>query len=168
MTQATPEILVVGVGSSHGDDRAGWLVVEQLAMVISAPPVALRQAGKPIDLIDWLPAAALVVCDACRAGGRPASVRRWRWPADRDALAAACWTGTHDWPLPATLELADRLSALPPHVTVWGIEIAQTGGEGASAAVRRAARVVAEQIVDELLGLLDRSHMELKRCTNDR
>lgn len=75
-----PQVLVVGIGSSHGDDMAGWEVVDRLlddrlsaatsqlkaddASIGDRRPLALRdssqvelrKASVPHDLLDWLEA----------------------------------------------------------------------------------------------------------------
>ena len=44
--------LVVGVGSHHGDDQAGWLVADLLAASASED-VAVRKAKTPAEILDW-------------------------------------------------------------------------------------------------------------------
>lgn len=84
------ETLFVGVGSPHGDDRAGWLVADALSDLFGTdvstqasgtlnagglpsrkyPSLAIRKTCIPADLLDWLDGAAkLIICDAlCGAG----------------------------------------------------------------------------------------------------
>jgi hydrogenase maturation protease len=111
--------LLVGIGSPHGDDRAGWEVVDRLAS--RAPEgVVIRQAQVPMDLLGWLDDfERLVVCDAAHHLGPPGHTCRWKWPADE--IEATAWSGTHHLSLAATLALADRLGRSPPDVIVWAI-----------------------------------------------
>jgi|GEM_PF-5334548 len=51
----TSRILLAGLGSPHGDDQAGWLMVEQLAEAFSGEDcVECRKVSNPIDLFDWI------------------------------------------------------------------------------------------------------------------
>jgi hydrogenase maturation protease len=113
-------VLLVGLGSPHGDDRAGW----QAAAALASPPVGglcVRTAVAPIEILDWLDGQRrLVVCDAAVGTGRAGELARWTWPDQR--LAAVGFRGTHDLSLVTVLELAGRLGRLPPEVVVWTIE----------------------------------------------
>ncbi len=122
-------ILLVGIGSPHGDDRAGWLVADALAVhaarAAAGTPdssgVKIRKAATPAELLDWLDGARrLLVCDAVCGAGAPGTLHRWHWP---DAcIAQVRSAGSHDFDLAAALELAAGLGRLPPEVIVWGIE----------------------------------------------
>ena len=52
--RATPasRVLVVGVGSPHGDDQAGWRVADDVAAVLGGA-IAVRKASVPHDVLDW-------------------------------------------------------------------------------------------------------------------
>lgn len=142
--------LVVGLGSTHGDDRVGWLVVEQLR---GRAPVAfgLRTASSPAQILDWLSGVSrLFVCDACRGAGQPGSISRWSWPTGE--LYRLRSASTHRLGLAEVLELATRLNRAPPEIAVWGIEIEDAQPmHGLSPAVTRAADVVAETIYRETI-----------------
>jgi len=113
--------LVVGIGSPHGDDRAGWIVADRVARAASEARVAVRIARSPIEAVDWLDGVRhLVLCDACRGLGPYGTTRRWEWPIPVDARMD--WSGTHDMPLPAVLALAERLGKLPSRVVIWAVE----------------------------------------------
>lgn len=118
----TMNTFIVGIGSPHGDDQAGWLVAERLAEMFGRrEDVAVRKATSPAEILAWLDNTdRLIVCDACRGLGRVGKVKRWTWP-DRQ-LVDATLSGTHDLSLPATLRLADRLDRLPQSVAVWSVE----------------------------------------------
>jgi hydrogenase maturation protease len=157
--------LVVGIGSPHGDDQAGWLVAERLAddpgigteSVLKGtkasghcPTVIVRKATSPGELLVWLDGLdRLVICDACRGLGRVGAVREWTWPVHE--FADAAWSGTHDLPLPAVLELAQRLRRLPPRVTIWSVEGASNDALAAvSPEVAAALPSLVDQIKNEL------------------
>jgi hydrogenase maturation protease len=122
--------LYVGIGSSHGDDRAGWLVADALADSTARAQTAdmaefkVCKASTPADLLDWLNGARrLIICDAVRGAGAPGTLHRWQWPDARLGQVRSAWS--HDFGLAAVLELAASLGRLPPEVVVWGIEGAQ-------------------------------------------
>jgi len=67
-------ILVVGVGSSHGDDQVGWFVAKEL-MQRSMRNCQVRIAATPLEILNWLEDFTLVhVIDACQGGGRPGTI----------------------------------------------------------------------------------------------
>jgi hydrogenase maturation protease len=154
--------LFVGIGSPHGDDRAGWLVADALAQAcahVAAPTnggsalrrtVTIRKAGVPADLLDWMEGAAtLIVCDAVRGAGMPGTLHQWRWPdAGIERYHSA---GSHDLGLSGVLELAEKLGRLPPEVIVWGIEIGPVvPAAGASPQVLEALPDLVRRIWSEL------------------
>lgn len=135
--------LVVGLGSPHGDDQAGWLVADRLAAE-RLPHGVIRRARVPLDLIDWLDGIArLVLCDACAAIGTPGQVHRWRWP--HSAIARCRSLGSHDFGASNVLELAETLGMLPDEVLIWGIEVGDSseGGEISPALAEAVGRTAA-------------------------
>jgi hydrogenase maturation protease len=142
-------VLLVGLGSPHGDDRAGW---EAAAALVSLQlgGLCVRKAGAPIAVLDWLDGQRrLVVCDAAVGTGRAGELVRWTWPDQR--LTAVGFRGTHDLSLVAVLQLAGRLGRLPPEVVVWTIE-AQSVEAGAelSPAVEGALPELVARLREEL------------------
>lgn len=120
------ETLIVGIGSAHGDDQIGWRVAERIEQGIGQAGARVRKARSPVELMDWLDGVQrLVICDACRGLGRVGQVQRWTWPAQN--VVGATWSGTHDLPLPAVLQLAERLGRLPPEVIIWSMEAGPAG-----------------------------------------
>lgn len=123
--------LFVGIGSSHGDDQAGWVAADRLRMhFASENQVLVRQAVIPADILDWLSGVDhLHLCDACQTGSAPATLHRWEWdlavhnePSDADARCVLRSSGSHNWGVVQTLQLAQRLAIAPSRVTLWGIE----------------------------------------------
>lgn len=114
--------LIVGLGSSHGDDRSGWLLVEILAAE-GLGPWQVKRASHPHQLLDWLEGVdRLIVADACQPAGSPGTLRRWSWPSPEILRLRSA--GTHDFDLATVLELAECLGGLPAEVTIWSIEAA--------------------------------------------
>jgi len=167
---STVRTLIVGLGSPHGDDQAGWLVADQLvahqhaahqhAAVLDPGDVAVRKAATPVDLIGWLDGIDhLLVCDACRGLGRVGAVRSWTWPASE--LEGANWSGTHDFALPAALQLAQRIGQLPPRVEIWSVE----GAHGDALAMMSPEVLSAlPELIDGMVKVVTQD----KRCTNKR
>jgi hydrogenase maturation protease len=80
--QPKSAVWIVGIGSPHGDDVAGWRTIDCLQQILDqqpgTPPTPashanarhpaqqLRKAAVPHDLLDWLlPDARVHVIDAC-------------------------------------------------------------------------------------------------------
>ena len=112
--------LFVGIGSPHGDDRAGWAIATGVGQ--RAPgALAVRCARKPVELLDWLDGVdALDICDAV-VNSHAGAIRCWMWPAVEIEQATFC--GTHDMALPDVLALAQELGRLPRQVRIWGVGI---------------------------------------------
>lgn len=157
--------LIVGIGSQHGDDQAGWLIAERLSAGLDQPRMSVRTAASPVQLLDWLGGVdRLIVCDACRGLGRIGEVRRWVWPAKE--LIEASWSGTHDLSLSMTLQLAGSLGRLPRDVVIWSVEVA----------VERTIDGISSEITSVLPEIVDRITRELacdvhekdETCMNSR
>lgn len=117
--------LLVGIGSPHGDDRAGWIVAQHLLKANNRVDVDVRWAESPTRLLDWLNGYdRLIVCDACRGSGDAGRIQRFLWPEIADFQISS--SGTHDLNLVQTLKSAEVLGKLPPDVVVWSIEVAET------------------------------------------
>lgn len=118
------QTLCVGIGSPHGDDQIGWLIVDRIAE-LRFQGVTARRALSPADLLDWLGNfSRLVVCDACRGTGRVGSIHRWVWP--NTVIETMPATNSHAFGLSSVLRLAENLGCLPSEVIVWAIEVSDT------------------------------------------
>lgn len=144
-----PRVLAVGIGSPHGDDQIGWVVVSELAKLLPSE-VEVKTARQPTELLDWLhDVDDLIVCDACQSGGAVGGLSRWTWPTD--SLATRERSGSHDLTLPYVLALAERLGKLPKRVTVWGIELSDASPIGSlSVAMKNAIPRIVQTIADGL------------------
>ena len=137
--------LVVGFGSHHGDDLAGWLVIDRL-MERGYPSDRLLRARHPAELIDAIDAQqTLLLCDACVGSGAPGTVRRWNWPTEQIVYARP--TGSHDLSLGDVLELARRIQSGPQMAEIWTVE-GTTWSPGASPSVEIAA--AATEVADAI------------------
>lgn len=150
-TAAEPRVRFVGLGSPHGDDRAGWEVADRLAAVV-VDPRTVRQAAVPTDLFDGLDDCdRLVVCDACRSGDRPGTATRRIWPLETTLPLRS--SGTHAFGLVDVLRMAETLGRLPREVVVWTIEGRDFApGSLPSADVSRAIVEVAERLLHDEFG----------------
>jgi len=148
----------VGIGSPHGDDQIGWIVVRELAAAMR-DEIEVHQATQPAELLDWLEEVhQLVICDACLTGGAAGEIHRWVWPTD--SLATHKRAGSHDLSLPFVLSLAERLGKLPPRVVVWGIEL---GDASPGAAISSSLRSAVSQIISRMIGELRSAPSEMEQ-----
>jgi Ni,Fe-hydrogenase maturation factor len=135
---------VVGIGSPHGDDRAGWAVIEALRGQLPSR-VSLHQAKVPLEVMDWLEGLVeLHLVDSGQADVAWGQPQRFQLVAEdrsspsslhfvacgpQDATApqplallpALRSAGTHQLDLLTVLELAKCLDRLPPQVVLWVI-----------------------------------------------
>lgn len=108
LPEAVP--LVVGIGSSHGDDRAGWAAVDALADLVGNRSI-LRKAAVPIDMLNWLNNVhELHIVDVCQIDGDTRTLQpvyRWDW----SVLPAAIGNSTQHEAQPIA---ALQTAKLPP------------------------------------------------------
>jgi hydrogenase maturation protease len=145
--------LLVGVGSTErSDDRVGLEVARALR---DRPELAVDIVEAPGDLtalLDlWTGRVRVILVDAIRTGAPAGTIHRWEG-ASLDRVPAEATVSSHGLSLLALLHLARALGRRPPDVTVWGIEIADTGpGERLSEAVARAVPEACRRIVADLV-----------------
>ena len=141
------ETLIVGLGSSHGDDQFGWRVAEQLMPLRDDLNITVRLARSPVEILGWLDEAErLIVCDACQDLGEPGRVHCWRWPDDN--LAELSFGGSHDLGLAAALDLAGRLGSLPADVSIW---CAEGTGFGTNASMSPPVQAAVIELIERLV-----------------
>ena len=139
--------LIIGLGSPHGDDRAGWAVVERLR---SRGGASARSARDGSDVLMALEGEDdVVLVDASAPSGCPGRLRAYTWPSP--ALGQARLLGTHALGLVEALRLAESLGSLPRRVRVLAIE-AESSEIGASlgpSVARAVDRLVEQLLADE-------------------
>lgn len=139
--------LFVGLGSHHGDDQAGWLVIDKLHQlgVSAADAVAL---AAPDEI--WhrhVHDRQVILCDASADPGREGTIRQWSWPG---VDLPDGRRGTHDFPLGAVLSLGQTLDLCPATVVIWTIAGSRfAAGDEMSASVRQAAETLANALFEE-------------------
>ena len=80
--------LIAGIGSPHGDDQAGWRVIEALQRIASTS-CRLLQVVVPHALLDQLDesVSALHVIDACLATAQDQPCQRYTMACSRGGSA---------------------------------------------------------------------------------
>ena len=144
-------VRIVGLGSPHGDDRAGWAALALLAERPLPAAIELRQCATPAtELWPALAGARRVVLVDAVADGTPGRILR----GGREELAAsrAGWS-SHGVALDTMLDLAQTFGTLPPELAWVGVTIdpARTAGEALSATVAAALPALAEAAIEEAL-----------------
>lgn len=137
-------VVVMGLGSEHGDDHFGWRVVSELhgcqTCIIS----------DSLSIADVPPGCEkLILVDACRGAGLPGSVHRFGWPDNRFVEQRV--TSSHGWGLTEGLLLAEALGRLPPRVVIFAVEAGgMEPGSGMSPEVAMSIPLVVDSIRKEI------------------
>lgn len=141
--------LVIGVGSPHGDDVAGWEAVS-LLRELHPTQAEYHKAAVPHDLIDWIiPDRPLHLID-----GLHAEIEHWQCHQITNLtsdttpfitnLASA---SSHQIDLLAVLKLAESLQRLPAQLWLWTIPIRETR---AGFPMRLETRQLVQQLAEAL------------------
>lgn len=143
------DVRIIGVGSPHGDDRAGWAALAALAGRALPSGVQLRTCVTPAtDLLPALRGARRAVFVDAVAGAAPGRIVR----GDRSALAARrAGPSSHGVDLCAMLELAEALGALPAELAWVGVTIdpRNASGDGLSPRVAAALPALGRAALEE-------------------
>jgi len=155
------ERLVVGIGSSHGDDQAGWLVADLLQQRLERGQVVLsgcgvRKAAVPLDLLHWLDGVSeLIICDACVAENPDATVQKLTLTDGDDGQLLEdprieipeTPRGSHGYGVMDVLQLLQKTLGRLPATTLWLIpgKVYSPGSE-VSEVVRKAVIQVAQEV----------------------
>lgn len=114
---------IIGIGSPHGADRAGWQLIERLSQrndlaghvcAVATPVEALNH----LDRCEYL-----LLIDACHTDLEIGSVIRLQWPDRR--LREHRSLSSHSWGVGETLALAEKLGRLPKTVVLLGLNVSQ-------------------------------------------
>ncbi len=136
---------VVGLGSHHGDDQAGWLVVSRLKQ-LGYPSPKLASLLHPAEMFDVIDAEQpLAICDACLGNDAPGSIRCFSWPTDKVVYERA--SVSHDLSLGDVMELGRELRCLPQQARIWTVNAdSWSAGSEPSLEVQAATIRVADAI----------------------
>lgn len=157
-------ILVVGIGSPHAEDQAGWLVAAEIAKS-ELPSVTVRVLKKPLDLLDHLNSSdriqQLHLIDACQCETEsPLELRRIQWPTD--CFDPKPESSTHGFSLNNVLELAAQMELLPQQVILWAIMFPQSADETSDQPdLQSRSETIAKQILESIA---EPSAMETQRA----
>lgn len=160
MTERSGGVIVIGLGSPFGDDRAGWRVAETLrdSLVLQAyfpDRLAVALCERPDRLPELMRGAArAIVVDAVRSGAPPGTQHR---VTDAAMPMPGRMLSTHGLDIASVLALARMLGELPPALELRGIEAGAAAGDDLSPEV--------EMAVVELVAGLER---ELSTCLSAR
>jgi hydrogenase maturation protease len=141
--------LIVGLGSPHGDDQVGWVVVDRLRPRLPAGITADKVKGG-LELLESLGGHdTAVLIDAVAPKGRPGTIRSFAWPTPE--LAHCARSSTHGLGLVQALQLAETLGRLPQRVNIYTIEAEDTSpGAPLSGNVARRLDAVVEAILRDV------------------
>ena len=151
---------ILGIGSPAGDDRAGWAAVEAVRASAWYRSRADRVQVECLDrpgtalLAAMQGATQVVLIDAMRSGATPGTVQRVE--LDRIAMQQTGGVSSHGFGLAEVLALGHALGALPPRLTLFGVEAGEaSGGEDLSAAVRAALPALVRRVQASVTGSND-------------
>ncbi|MDR3636374.1 MAG: hydrogenase maturation protease [Isosphaeraceae bacterium] len=138
--------LVIGLGSPHGDDQAGWALVDRLEQR------GMMSAQRVRDGVELLAALEghddVILVDASAPAGEPGRTRAFTWPCGE--LAEVPLLSTHGLGLVEALRMAETLGNLPRKVTIIAVESAAAlAGTPVSAAVEQALDGLAERLLSD-------------------
>ena len=139
---------IIGYGARFRRDDGAGLAAGRL--LLESPPQGaevLLAEGDGLDLLEKLKGAQkAVVIDAMRSGAAPGSVRLFR-PLSRGLPKKGFALSTHAVGLREAIELGRGLGALPPSLSVYGIEGEDFSlGEGLTPKVEAAVRKLARRL----------------------
>ena len=117
-------VRIIGIGSPHDSDAAGWRAVEalqQAALAARFPPgtVSLENCPAPVHLYRLLEGCRLAVLIDAMAGAAPQPMDIE--PALLRREPARC--SAHGFGVADTLDLLDSLAAGPPRVLLLGLPV---------------------------------------------
>ncbi len=139
---------ILGLGSPHGDDQAGWLVIEQLRQR-GYPQQRLSRVLTLADLLDIdHDPAPWILCDAALDDSPPGTIARCEWPADR--IMTARHHTAHDIPLAEILALRNEIAGAAQDVEIWTIR-GEVWNPGATPTT--VVQEAAAQLAERLFGL---------------
>jgi hydrogenase maturation protease len=141
--------VVIGIGNEdRSDDACGRWTARRL--VGQVPARVEESEGEATRLLDlWAGATSAIIVDAVRSGAPPGTVHRRSMDGGR-AGPHPLATSTHGLGLAEAIGLGRALGRAPPHIVVYGIEVASLApGRGLTPSVERAVAEVAGRIQAE-------------------
>lgn len=113
-------IVIVGLGSPHGDDQIGWVAIDRLRSC-PVPGISTHKVRGGIDLLECLDGQETgILIDAAAPAGHPGTIRSFVWPCPE--LAAVLPWSTHGLGLVEALQLGESLGRNPIKIFIYTIE----------------------------------------------
>ena len=116
---STTDVTVIGIGSPHGDDQAGWAVIDRLRE-LPARRLRVRKVQNPIEMIDDLRASSRVyVVDSATGLDLPVERLVVADPQVRRRITTERHRLTHDFGVKDALDLAESLGRPTDQIVLW-------------------------------------------------
>ncbi len=119
-------VSVIGIGSPHGDDRLGWVVIEALKQSARLAPLIPQRLRLDVRdrpglslLSTWQGAQSVILIDAVCSGAEPGTALRL---AGADIGAPGSSVSTHGFGVATAVALARVLQQLPAALVLLGLE----------------------------------------------
>ncbi len=145
--------LIVGFGSPFGDDRFGWLVIEQLQKALDGQE-AIKATCCDRSGIDWIhqyqSAEQLVFIDAVKSDAAPGTLHHLTLtPTAFDTLPSSY--SSHGLGLREGLAIAAEVIELPPEIEFYGVELSQCDANNiVVSTIIKQAGLVSKQLLEKL------------------
>lgn len=144
------KVRILGLGSPHGDDQLGWIVVQRCT---SVPACECRLLKHPWDLVDALESGDVaVVVDAFQGGAPPGTIYQMG-EADLEDVPARSMS-SHGGSLAEAIRFARLLEPSLGEIQLLGIEIEQSEP---AAKLSPAVKSAIPQLVARIREIVDRS-----------
>jgi hydrogenase maturation protease len=112
-------VIVIGVGSPHGDDQFGWAVVDQLSEITNIPT---KKISNPVDFVLELDAhKRVILVDAAKGLPQHVPFQKLDYAnaSHRQIIGALPSNTTHDLGLSSAIRMAESLGKLTDHIILW-------------------------------------------------
>ena len=116
---------VIGIGSSHGEDQVGWLVVESLQQILGEQD-CIDYVLCDRTVFDWMSLKQMEQClfvDAVVSGAKPGTLHQIDLNSGQTESFRSA--STHGISLLDAVALARCLGQFPENAMLYGIEIGQ-------------------------------------------
>jgi hydrogenase maturation protease len=118
---------VFGIGSPHGVDQVGWMVLDRLQRVVQSG-LGIHRLQTPLDLLAFASSdrfdssRAWILIDAC-LGDEVGRIHSWHWPQVPESGVPIGSLSSHGIGLMEVLGMGQQLGLLPSEVWIYGIEV---------------------------------------------
>jgi len=143
------KVVVIGFGSLHGDDQAGWLVIDALKKIDAVASRIILFKSKA-DGVDWYPvvdnANLVIFVDAVTSGSVAGTIHR---VSSESQQGDGFSTSTHSINIMQSIEMAKTLDYLSGKIEFYGLEIAST--DSLSAEMGNAIDLLVDELVENVV-----------------